>query len=169
MRAREDGWPVDPTGLPDELEVSGFSGTLVDMFRYGEFWIVTDSVRDIIEDLEPGLHQLHSVLVRSRRGIDLGRHWIVHWLGSLDVIDEVNSTYRFTGSLWTPLFDEGKKDLVFREDVKLVFSESKSVGHHFWRVRHHNGGRHHMCSQTAADRLRQAKITGVVLKSEETV
>jgi hypothetical protein len=126
----KQGYRVDPATAPKAMLYED-GGRLPDIISNQQVLVVCDRFRNLVERFEPGLHQFIPVDIFAP-GHDgpIGRyHWFVV-CQRLDSVDRDETTFKwkldYTGEsgFWS------NRDI---EDAKLVFSSSKTAGHHIWK------------------------------------
>jgi len=89
------------------------------------FLCVSPRFKDVIERLEPSVHQFFPLEIVNKAREPIAEHWLWVVCNLIDSVDRAHSNMRFiNGRRWTA-------DGV--ENPKLVFSSSQIGDYHFWR------------------------------------
>jgi hypothetical protein len=114
------GRPYETRYVPTKIELSGPKRPIGDIYdAYG--LLVSMTVKDVIENFEPHIHQFFPVeLVWKDGGHAAYRFWFVP-CNRLDTVDRARTTFEFR-NVW--FLDGSKKE--------LVFSRSQIGSHHVW-------------------------------------
>ncbi len=115
---------------------------------------VSDRLRKLIEEIEPGIHQFEPVQFIAKTGEDLGNRWFWQVCNRLDTV-HVERTENFirTAVSWRASL---------RGEPKLVFSSDAIGEAQFWHDKHFSGGP--FVSNAAHDRILAEAITGTHFK-----
>ncbi|MBT2245854.1 hypothetical protein JQK15_20285 [Sphingobium sp. BHU LFT2] len=164
-RAHVSGRRVQTDHLPKQMKART-NGIIPD---YGQFYglkIVTAAFRDIVERLEPGVHQfLPMQIVGARRSVIANMFFMVV-CNRLDSVDRQETTLLPAHGIhwmpgrevpreqWPPDFDPNVKG-------RVVFNSSQIGAHHLWYDKHHGNGP--FMSDKLAETLRSAGMTGMNL------
>ncbi|WP_432283705.1 hypothetical protein SLT36_17615 [Aminobacter sp. BA135] len=114
------GRPVEATYIPTTIELTGPKRPIPDI--YDAFVLtVSAKVKDVIESLEPGVHQFFPIEYVWNDGSHAAdRFWFVP-CNRLDTVDRAKTTFEFR-NVW---FLDGSKN-------ELVFNRSQIGNHHVW-------------------------------------
>ena len=90
------GVPVDdPAHAPSRFRLEIAAARLPDVFVLSSGWGVSDLVRDMVEELEPGVHQfLPAEITAKGRERPEKRYWFLHICNRVDAIDPDKSVLR---------------------------------------------------------------------------
>jgi len=151
---------ADETLLPKRLLVKAKKYVPHDFLAVEGLYLVSDKVRRIIEEFEPGVHQFVPVkVIRKRTGEEIGTWYWFFPCNRLDTISRTeaeNLTLKYnprTGIRW---WDRVEKDKPERE----VFSRPRIGDHHIW-VDKYLGGPTIYMSNALYHALKKARVTGV--------
>ena len=145
---------------------------------YGPFMAVAVSgrFREIVEELEPGVHQWLPVEFVDKKKNHLAHRWYFIPCNRIDSVDEDHTTMvKYKGGWSNPknLIRRGEEHLLPDDydpenKIRYVFSESKAAGYHAWRDK---GIRiyHHLISDELAALLKAADLSGLDLIKAESV
>ncbi len=115
---------------------------------------VSDRFRQLIEEIEPGIHQFESVQFIAKTGEDLGNRWFWQVCNRLDTVHaEKSENFIRTAVSWRASL---------RGEPKLVFSKDAIGETQFWHDKHFSGGP--FVSNAARDRIVAEAITGTHFK-----
>lgn len=117
---------------------------------------VTDNLRELIESIEPGVHQFLPLDFVRRTGGVIQTRWFWQICNRIDSIYANRPGWVFDRVSWR----HPKGD-------KLVFESSKSAGFHFWHEKHVYCGI--MISDYGMSRLNEEDISGFALHEYETI
>lgn len=133
---------------------------------------ISEEFRQLVEQLEPGVHQFLPLEMVDAKGNHLADHWIWVPLNRLDSVDREHTTMIRHGQLWATPSHFRDHELPPGYDrtqpVRMVFSTQQIGSHHFWRDRHVIGG-DLFCSNHAAQAVMDAAMIGVKLTQKEAV
>jgi hypothetical protein len=112
---------------------------------------VSGRFRDLIEGIEPNIHQFEPVKFVSKDGENLGIRWLWQVCNRLDSVhSELTENYSKSATSWSP---------TLRGEPKLVFSLD-AIGHiKFWNDKYILGEL--LVSDDARDQIMDESITGV--------
>lgn len=113
------GRAVDPAHLPRRVEIEGPQRPLTDYYQGSGLWVV-DRFKNVVEDLEPGVHQFEPFDLYWKNGVFADRRYWFFPGNRLDSVDREKTTKTFR-NIW-----KSAGDGVF------VFSRSKIGSHHIW-------------------------------------
>ncbi len=123
--------PLLPENVPGEARVVSKHRTLPDFITLSPAMRVCAAFREIVEDLEPGVHQFSPVTLYARSGEKVDRHYyLFKVLQTRDaVIDEKSDVE------WVPLDSiPGPTYLAFtRMSPHLTLDAQRIAGRHVWR------------------------------------
>ncbi|MEQ1649394.1 MAG: DUF1629 domain-containing protein [Hyphomicrobiaceae bacterium] len=152
------GYPVDPTTMPTAVVYESKNKAVPDVeMAGGGVEIVSERVRDVIEQFEPGVHQFLPVDVYRPKANEpfTRRYWMIV-CRRIDSVDAAHSTItRRASGIWNA-------------DGQMVMNLSAIGSAHLW-CDPFIGPRYHSCSQSLCDALKQMSLTGVSLDPREAV
>lgn len=139
------------------------SGKVPDILGWmlGPF-IVSQKVREIIEELEPEVHAFHSIAVKAKDGKPISgsmelAYFIILQPPPLDCVDIDKTSWGAAGMGYAAY--EKDKHLCIGDDKFITLRKSVIEGHHFWR----GVGpleRYYFCSDELKQRLQAEKVRG---------
>jgi hypothetical protein len=111
---------------------------------------VSDRFRDLIEEIEPGVHQFEPVRFVDRDGSELGTRWFWQICNRIDSVHRGLTNWTLPGVEWsTPL----------RYKPRMVFDLEKIGNAQFWHDKHKSNAAY--VSDAVKKRIEDAGITGV--------
>lgn len=113
---------------------------------------VSDRLRAVIEDLEPGVHQFEPIQYVARDGMLLETRWFWQICNRLDSVHRDKTTWVLDEIMWRIPVAWDKKSY-------LVFDLSKIGAAKFWNDKHVHDADY--CSDDARDRLDSEGVTGL--------
>jgi hypothetical protein len=117
--------------------------------------LVSDRLKNIIEEFEPGRHQFFPIDVLFKSGELAKKMHFLNICTRLDSVDRELTTSKLDYSIWRP--DLGGQ---------LVFNLDQVGKHHLWHDRHiHNGT---YASDKLHDAIRSQQISGLVFSKRMT-
>ena len=114
--------------------------------------LVNERFRQIVEALEPAIHQFFKVRILWIDGSLAAERYFLVVCNRIDSMHRELTTMRFKGILWEP---------VPGQDSYCVFDRSKIGGTHLWRDKHLISAP--LVSNELAHRLASAEVTGIKL------
>lgn len=152
------GLKMDTTHLPTKLRWGGPKRDLTDLQDAGYAFLVPEAFRDILESLEPGVHDFYPVELVWTDGTSAGTRYWFYPQHRIDAADREKTTYDLGGVLW---------DLDSNESGKLVFSR-KAIGDcHSWIDKLIPASRCVFVSEEFRRQLEAAGITGIGFRPYE--
>lgn len=145
------GRPMKTEGMPTKVARKGVGlqvKPLLDVENFFGQFLVNDTVKDIIEALEPGVHQFFPMELYvdgELQRID----YFFNICNRLDTMDGEKTFPLNARGFWKP-----KKG----EPSALVFSTAKIGDHHAWRDKFKTGA---FISDRLADAMQAAEVTGL--------
>ena len=114
-------------------------------------WTVSDRLRALIEEMEPGAHQFERVEALAKNGSPLETRWFWQICNRLDSVHSEETLWDFDGHSWRipPRWDKKSH---------LIFDLSKIGKTKFWHDKHVVSAS--FCSNEAHDRLVAEGMTG---------
>lgn len=163
------GLPVDGTNFPKWVRWSDPNGNPVPDFDPIPYLNVSEKAKQVIESLEPGVHQYFPVEYQDKKGNFTGiRYWFVP-CNRIDSVDREHSNMVLVDGLqWTP-----PKDLVRRGEplppnvdasrpAAFVFNLKAIGDRQIWRDKH-IGGAACLISDAMAELFKSEGLTGLRL------
>lgn len=145
--------------VPTKMRWCDRQGHAIPDFDAGWLLNVSNRAKDLIESLEPGVHQFLPVDYIDFNRRPLESRWFLIVCNRIDSVDRHHSRLRLEGGwMWTP-------DGVV--DPKLVFNEKQASGYHLWRDKHLISGP--FISDVLAERIQKEALTGIRLSRAESV
>lgn len=164
---RSGGVPVDGTHLPKRVKWNDPRGNPVPDFDQTPMLNVSERARQLIESVEPKVHQFFPVEYLDRSGRPLeSRFWFVI-CNRIDSLDREHTTMVLRkGRNWRPARDLARRGESIPSHIdpnapsKMVFSLKQIGGAHIWRDKHLDSGSEWI-SDTLAEAFRTAGLTGI--------
>jgi hypothetical protein len=108
------------------------SGPIPDFLTIASNHVASDGFRQVVEELEPGLHQFIPVTLYDRDDYPVARpYWLVnpHVVMDVELTSERREELRRTGR--APSREEARE----QHGSRFVYAERSAIeGHHFWRI-----------------------------------
>lgn len=125
-----------------------------DDFQWTTVYSVSDALRDVIETLDPGVHQFQRLDIVGPRKMLIERRWFWQVCHRLDTIDPTASTWTpHPGRFWHP-----------PQEGHTIAFEARRIGEaHFWREAFMSGPVL-LCTDTAKARIESRRFTGARFK-----
>ncbi|MCP4183428.1 MAG: hypothetical protein GY761_08930 [Hyphomicrobiales bacterium] len=150
------GRAVDPTHLPTKVKVKGPKRNITDVYMGGGY-LVDGKFKDVVEQLEPDVHQFFPVELFWSNDTSAGQRYWFFPCNRLDTVDRDKTTKLFR-NLWYP-----------RGGGEFVFSRNLIGKHHIWIDKFMVSTIGILMSNEMHDALVAAGITGMGFESfEET-
>ncbi|WP_339860789.1 imm11 family protein [Paremcibacter congregatus] len=129
------GRPVDPTYVPTRLKRGGPSPSKQPLLEIGSFnaggLLVSEQFKEILEGLEPGVHQFFPMEI-EQRGKYLGKRYLFVIGNRLDSLNRAHSIPKTDpGTLFSHLTSLG--------EIKKVFDKKSIADHHAWHDKYCRG------------------------------
>ncbi len=168
------GYPIDPETVPKVVCWRSGNRHMPDVVNCAAAsLLVSQKVRDIIEQFEPGVHQLLPVAVYRPKAIKengepFARYYWLVITQRIDSVDPVHTTYersggiRSDGSTWV-----GGWQLADGGGRKVVFSKAAIQERHMWIDFY--AGLARLLSNALGDALLATDVSGVSLRPAEEV
>lgn len=165
------GLPIAPEGVPSNA-AWGAREALYDFLTLCGATIISDRLKNLVEAIEPGIHQYFPLKIFRKNGAPIGSLWIWIVCNRIDSVDRANTTWVLKDNfMWITPQTMKHIDRSYDYDpsipLKMVFSANQSQGHHFWRDKY-VGNERLFCSDEAAAAIDSAKMVGVRLLEKET-
>lgn len=130
------GIRVDPTTLPNRIRfaVKQRVRDLPDVLYQAPQYLATAAFRDVVEALEPGVHQIHPLTMTWRDGSPAPDRWIVLPTQRLDTADRQRTTWGFASNPvrgWSWWDDPSRNDKSIPK-ARFVIDSAKVAGRHLW-------------------------------------
>lgn len=148
------GRRIRPEAVPPNL--TWFSKRTPTDFQWTTLYSVSDRLRDLIEEIEPGIHQFEPLSLITKRGVLIDQRWFWQVCRRLDTVDSDKTTWRYR-TFWSPT----------ENSSRLVLDPVRAAGVHFWRDKHLIDPIL-LCSDLAKSRIEAAGMTGIVYREMET-
>ncbi|CAN7688464.1 imm11 family protein [Mesorhizobium sp. LjRoot246] len=116
------GVRVDPTHLPTKVIMKGRKRELTDLQRAHNIFLVSDSFRQVVEGLEPGIHLFKPVELVWEDGSHAASYFWFYPCVRLDGMDRKHTTHELTDvGLW-----------INKPGGQYVVNLEQVAGHHVW-------------------------------------
>ena len=146
------GRRVKPESVPKAIRF-GSKRKLLD-YETARRKTVSDRFRQLIEEIEPGVHQFETIRFIAKTGEDLGNRWFWQVCNRLDTVHaEQTANYKRNPTFW---------QATLHGEPKLVFSSDAIGQAQFWHDKHLDGGPY--VSDAAKVRIVAEAMTGVHFK-----
>lgn len=127
-------------------------------------WAVSEQVKDIIEELEPGAQQFFPIDISLKSGAPtLRKYFLMNIRQVIDGVDLANtdvewqSIQTFGHEHYYPVLDT----IPYMGNKKLFFIKQQVEGHHLWRGRS-NFSTKIFCSDDLMDAFKRIKVKGII-------
>jgi hypothetical protein len=157
------------TMIPQFLQSEKSVKKLADVFGLGACEVISERVKDIIETLEPGIHQFFPVTVLNHLGEAWpGNYYIFRVMTVLSALHVDRSgvkwfKLRYDVPPGKPLYSLG-----ISNPREYYFNKDRVKGHHFW-IHEPDFMNDLFCSQEARSALLSAKIPYLCWKKKECI
>ncbi|QDG76858.1 DUF1629 domain-containing protein [Labrenzia sp. PHM005] len=145
------GRAVKGDHVPTRIEWSNKKHPPYDVFRLEGLIVVSDTVKDIIEELEPDVHQFFPIAVVYKDGSLARQMYFFNICNRLDTMDRERATVTFDRVFWRP------------ETGDFAFSKAAIGARHAWKDKHLSYGL--FLSDAAKTRMEQSGVTGITFHS----
>lgn len=153
------GRPVKPDFVPTRMRWGDRQRHPIPDFDNGLILNVSNRARDVIEGLEPGVHQFLPVEYFDVEGAPIEKRWFLIVGNRIDSVDRDHSRMRLAkGIMWT------SNDV---DNPRLVFNEQQAAGTHLWQDKHLTSGPY--LSDVLADQLQNGGLSGLRLTRAESI
>jgi hypothetical protein len=125
----EEAHRIDESTFPRTYIYGSSRRKFPHIMRGGVFLTVSDTGKDIIESLEPGIHQFISLEYRTKKGVHIANRWALNPLTMLDSLDREKSDPA-PNELWHTVHGYSRRLYIDRKVVG---------GKHLWVERYHRG------------------------------
>ena len=174
ISASTRGVPVTGSGFPKRVRWLEKKDYPPPDFDKTPYWTVSDRARQVIERIEPGVHQFFPVEYVDSEGRHLeNRFWFVV-CNRLNAVDGKHSNMVLTpGGSWIGPRNAKLMGLEIPEGASadipplIVFNREVIGDKHFWRDRHLSGGP--WLSDEAAAAINAERLTGVRLDEKRWI
>jgi hypothetical protein len=130
----KDGERASPDEVPQHVRVTSTHKRVSDVFAIKWYWGVRQNFKDLVERLEPGLHQFFQVELRYRTGaVEEGALFIFNICRSMDglLFDESDLSWSSTGR---PIMYPFPGMIVRGKPLGLLVHDKAAIaGCHVWR------------------------------------
>jgi uncharacterized protein DUF1629 len=142
-------------GFPRALKIRSAHKTLPDFFLLSGKYAISDRMKDVLEKLEPGVHQYIPVILQKKSGEPFeGEFFVLHPCSAVDAIVPEQSDVSFHT---TPA---GRKTLRLKKvRPKLTVQKDKIKDRHFW-TGDESFSRIFFSSDAFFDEVQKAKLKG---------
>ncbi|CTQ51842.1 hypothetical protein LP7551_00358 [Roseibium album] len=149
------GNPITVEGFPRALKIVSAHKTLPDFFLLSGKYAVSDRMKDVLEKLEPGVHQYIPVILQKKSGEPFeGEFFVLHPCSAVDAIVPEQSDVSFHT---TPA---GRITMRFKKvRPKLTVQKEKIKDRHFW-TGDESFNRNFFSSNAFFDEAQKAKLKG---------
>jgi hypothetical protein len=162
-RISENSWnvgrPISPDNIPTKIKREPHSLEKLPLLDVDSFLgtglLVCESFKDLLEELEPNVHQFWPIKILINGDVVAIRYWFV----ACNRIATLSQTH-----CYPPVHPWGSWDpspLGERENDRLVFSTEAIGSHHAWVDKFHCD---RLFSNTFGDRLKQLNLTGLKMR-----
>ena len=121
-----EGKCVDASGMPRLMKIGGKKQLPPDLFAKG-YKVVSERFREVVERIEPGVHQFEPIRVVRKSGEEIGTwYWLFccNWLDSLSRAETTLPPIVVNGEM------RGWRETV--RGAQMVFSRPRIGGRHMW-------------------------------------
>lgn len=129
----ESGRRVKSDGVPKKVYWKSRKQPLD--FEWVIFKSVSDRLRTLIEEIEPGVHQFEPLEFISKDGISLFHHWFWQICNRLDTIHRQKTDMVLDELVWKP-----NDEIPSSKQVGAVFDLERIGSASFWYDKHVSGG-----------------------------
>jgi len=152
------GLPVDLTHVPTRIQYQGKRSEIVDLMMTANWFFMTEKLKTIIEELEPGVHQFKPVELVDAKGAHLADYFWFVPCNRVDSMDREHTTHEF--------YEERKWK--HENGKKYVVSLKQTASYHLWIDPRLSSGSVFI-SQTLHDALVAADLKGIGFGELETI
>lgn len=139
------------------------------------FYSVSDRFKEVVEKIEPGVHQFFPAEYVDRKGNHVANMWFLNVVNRIDSVDrgltEPTGMILAYGLMWMPAYDVPGADRSTLKarfpKPKMYFSRKQIGDRHLWFDKHSIYGPY--ISDELADALASASLTGVKVERKESV
>jgi Immunity protein family (Imm11) len=114
------GLPVDMSGLPKKARWGGAKRDLDDLQMEAGYFLVSAKMRDVIETLEPGIHQFQPVELNWKDGNHATDFFWFNICNRVDAMDREQTTHPFNERIGCWSFVEGRKFVVRSDKISRI-------------------------------------------------
>ena len=159
--------------LPKSMQWGSRGGARMPDFDNGLIVNVSDRARQVIEDVEPGVHQFVPVEYESTAGKPLGTRYFLFVGNRIDGVSRLSPGMTLArGIMWIPARDlpPERRPAGFSDSVQpqLIFDAAATGGVHLWVDKHLAFAAIYL-SDTLARAITDAGLTGVELPPIRTI
>jgi hypothetical protein len=173
-RALVSGRRIKLDHVPKQMKLDG--GTVIaDYTSYNGFLCVADKFKNVVESVEPGVHQFIPFEAVGADKNHIANLWIMVLCNRLDGVDREHTTMILNrGVIWCPVRDMVRRGEELPAGVdpnvsaRLVLNLSQIGNHHIWFDKHHADS-HPLASDEIVAALRATGVTGVSYEEVEAV
>jgi hypothetical protein len=153
------GYPVVAEGAPKKVRWNGGSRKLPEVLMHGSVMIVCERLRNLIEQFDPGRHQLIPVdIYKNKKKPPEARYYWLNFCVRLDSVDHDKTTWVFK------TYETGRGSWIWESGEthkNLIFSRAQIGNHHLWIDQHLSTT--FWCSHAFGDAAKAAGFTGLLL------
>ena len=150
--------PKDRRGFPEyaATPVLRFDGKLgqdlKDMDWTGDYWLVSDQAKTVLEQVDPDAFAFQACRVELRNGSEGPRYWLCDVVRVLDALNEPESEAKIRKN------DRGEKVYNMIGNELLIFKEDVIGPHHIFRMRYREPNV--ICDAAMMDACKAAGLKG---------
>ena len=153
------GRPIKPDHVPTRVKRGGKRYGIPDVVWGIGMFFVNDRFREVVERLEPGVHQYFPVDMLWEDGTLAQKMYMFNICNRLDTVSRKVSTAEIT---------RGGEGVWKHETGSMVFSTSRAGNHHIWIDKHVFMPGGFYVSDAMHDALLEAGISGIQSSRRET-
>jgi len=159
-RSTYQGVPVDMSHLPTKVVWGGAKRKLTDIQRTRSRFLVRDNFRQVVERLEPGLHQFQPVELVWEDGSHAADFFWFNPCARVDGMDRDHTTFELSekSGLWKRT-----------NNGRFVASLAKVAGHHVWIDPRISAFSYPFVSEAFRSAMADAGVTGIGYHEIEVV
>lgn len=159
--------------VPKQMKQDG-AGIIPDYGRSYGLMYVSDKFKNVVETLEPSVHQFIPFEIVGAGKKHIANMWFMVVCNRLDSVDREHTTLAlYRGVLWQPAREVPREYWPSHvgpdTPSKLYFNLSQIGDHHLWFDKHIGTAQLPFVSTILADALKAAGVTGASFVKEETV
>jgi len=160
------GYPVSAENVPTIWRWSS-TVSVPDYYEPHGFPCVSSVIKELVEEIEPGVHQFFPLRVEGREGRPLTNRFLWVLCNRIASVDrnKTNLTL-YKGHIWRSEYKVGNQRVKIDNSV-LFFSNEISSGFHFWRDKEISRSPIFL-SDDAARRLSEVRLGGLIIRPERS-
>lgn len=172
-RALSSGRRIKLDHVPKQMKQDS-QGVLADYSTPYGLLCVSDKFKNIVEKIEPGVHQFIPFEVVGAGKKHVADMWFMVVCNRLDSVDREQTTLiLYRDAMWLPASDVGREHWPMNYDPskpnKLVFSRAQIGDHHLWFDKHIGFSIVPLASDKLVESLVEAGVTGISFSEREAV